>query len=127
MAQPEVMQNECLECSKPLKGRTDKKFCDDFCRNVYNNKLNSHSSNYVRNLTNILRKNRRILEEALPLKEEMVKTTRSKLLEKGFQFKYLTHTYTNKKGSIYYFCFELGYLQLDGDWLLIVRRKEEGV
>ena len=127
MAQTEVMQNECLECSKPLKGRTDKKFCDDFCRNVYNNKLNSHSSSYVRNLTNILRRNRRILEEALPLNEEMVKTTRSKLLEKGFQLKYLTHTYTNKKGNIYYFCFEFGYLQLDGDWLLIVKRKEEGI
>jgi hypothetical protein len=123
----ETTAKECLECSKPIRGRTDKKFCDDLCRNVYNNKLNSHSSNYVRNLTNILRRNRRILEEALPSNEEMVKTTRSKLSEKGFQFKYLTHTYTNKKGNVYYFCFEFGYLQLDGDWLLVVKRKEEGL
>jgi hypothetical protein len=116
----------CLECSKTLKGRLDKKFCDEACRNVYNNKLNSDSNTYVRNLTNILRRNRRLLEESLQPNEEMTKIPRVKLLEKGFQFKYLTHTYTNKKGNTYYFCFEYGYLPLEGDWLLIVKRKEEG-
>ena len=25
----------CLTCNKPVKGRTDKKFCDDYCRNNY--------------------------------------------------------------------------------------------
>lgn len=29
----------CLNCDKTLKGRTDKKFCDDYCRNSYNNQL----------------------------------------------------------------------------------------
>jgi len=27
----------CLACGKILKGRVDKKFCDDYCRNNYNN------------------------------------------------------------------------------------------
>ena len=115
----------CQECSKPLKGRIDKKFCDEACRNMYNNKLNSDSTAYVRNLTNVLRRNRRLLEESLPPNEEMTKIPRAKLLEKGFQFKYLTHMYTNKKGNTYYFCFEYGYLPLEGDWLLVVKRKEE--
>ena len=117
----------CLECSKPLKGRTDKKFCDDLCRNSYNNKLNSDSNGYVRNINNILRRNRRVLAEALPVTEEMSKITKQKMLEKGFQFKYFTHTYTNKKGNIYYFCYEYGYLLLEADWMLIVKRKEAGV
>lgn len=121
----DTSEKTCLECNKHLKGRTDKKFCDDFCRNAYNNKLNSHTNAYVRNVTNLLRRNRRILEEALPPNEELVKTTRNKLLQKGFNFKYLTHTYTNKKGNVYYFCFEYGYLNLDGDWVLIVKRKDE--
>ncbi|TDH25269.1 hypothetical protein EXU57_14290 [Segetibacter sp. 3557_3] len=124
------MQEEpklCRECGKTLKGRTDKKFCDDFCRNSYNNKLNSDSNAYVRNLNNILRKNRRILEELLPGSEEMVKTTRNKLFEKGFIFKYITHTYTNKKGNTYYFCYEYGYLPLEADWYLLVKRKEPGL
>jgi predicted nucleic acid-binding Zn ribbon protein len=123
----EVVEKKCAECDKPLKGRTDKKFCSDFCRNSYNNKLNSDSNTFVRNINNVLRRNRRILEEALPGAEEMVKATRQKLIEKGFQFKYYTHTYTNKKGNIYHFCYEYGYLLLEADWVLIVKRKEGGL
>ena len=52
----------CLDCHKPVKGRTDKKFCDDYCRNNYNNALKSNTINLVRNINNALGKNRRILE-----------------------------------------------------------------
>lgn len=122
---PEVTARLCLQCEKPVKGRTDKKFCDDYCRNAFNNAQKAPQYNLVRNINNALLKNRRLLEELLPEGEEMVKTTRSKLLEKGFQFKFLTHTYTNKKGNMYYFCYDFGYLPLEADWLLIVHRKEE--
>jgi predicted nucleic acid-binding Zn ribbon protein len=114
----------CLTCSKPIKGRTDKKFCDDYCRNNYNNQLKSNTTNLVRNINNALGKNRRILENFFG-KEDMVKTTKDKLLEKGFQFKYITHTFTNKKGNIYFFCYDVGYLPLENDWYLLVKRKEE--
>ncbi|HEX8278856.1 MAG TPA: hypothetical protein VF540_09180 [Segetibacter sp.] len=120
----EAAEKTCIECGKPLKGRTDKKFCGDLCRNGYNNKLNSDSNGYVRNINNVLRRNRRILEETLPAAEEMARITKQKLTEKGFRFKYSTHTYINKKGNVYYFCYEYGYLPLEGDWILIVRRKE---
>ena len=123
----EINSKTCLECNKTLKGRADKKFCDDLCRNSYNNKLSSDTSAYVRNINNILRRNRKILEEMLPAAEEMTKVTKSRLLEKGFQFKYLTHTYANKKGSIYHFCYEYGYLLLESDWILIVKRKDAEV
>ena len=56
----------CLDCGETIKGRSDKKFCNDICRNSYNNKLNSDTTNYVRNVNNILRKNRRVLEELIP-------------------------------------------------------------
>ncbi|HSU27848.1 MAG TPA: hypothetical protein VLJ68_05665 [Chitinophagaceae bacterium] len=114
----------CLACGKTLRGRSDKKFCDDYCRNNYNNQLKSSSNNYVRNINNALGKNRRILENIFPEGEKMTKTTREKLQERGFQFKYFTHTYTNKKGNIYYFCYEYGYLPLDNDWYLIVTKKD---
>ncbi len=114
----------CLTCLKPIKGRTDKKFCDDYCRNNYNNQLKSNTTNLVRNINNALGKNRRILENFFG-EAEMIKTTKDKLLEKGFQFKYITHTYTNKKGNIYFFCYDIGYLPLENDWYLLVKRKEE--
>ncbi|RYY68344.1 MAG: hypothetical protein EOO13_12560 [Chitinophagaceae bacterium] len=114
----------CISCNKPVKGRTDKKFCDDYCRNNYNNQLKSGTSNFVRNINNALNKNRRILEESLGA-EEMGKSTKEKLLQKGFLFKYFTHLYNNKKGNTYFFCYDLGYLPLENDWYLIVRRKDE--
>jgi hypothetical protein len=115
----------CMQCGKTLRGRADKKFCDDYCRNNYNNQLKAHANNYVRNINNALGKNRRILEDLLPLSEEMAKITKEKLLHQGFSFKYITHTYTNKKGNTYFFCYDHGYLPLDNDWYLIVRRKHE--
>ena len=57
-----AQSKNCLACDKPVKGRTDKKFCDDFCRNKYNNQLKAGCNNYVRNINNALGKNRRILE-----------------------------------------------------------------
>ncbi len=79
----------------------------------------------VRNVNNALGKNRRILESMFPEVEDIAKTTKDKLLQKGFQFKYFTNTYTNKKGNIYFFCYDLGYLALENDWYLLVKRKEE--
>ena len=120
-----ILPKLCLDCGKPVKGRTDKKFCDDYCRNNYNNQLKSNTINLVRNINNALGKNRRILESFFAMDEEMAKTTKDKLLGKGFLFKYFTHTYTNKKGNVYFFCYDTGYLPLENDWYLIVKRKEE--
>ena len=120
----ETKNKLCLTCSKPIRGRTDKKFCDDYCRNNYNNQLKSNTINLVRNINNALGKNRRILENFFG-KEDMIKTTKDRLLEKGFQFKYITHTYTNKKGNVYFFCYDIGYLPLESNWYLLVKQKEQ--
>ena len=117
----------CLACGEKLKGRVDKKFCNDYCRNNYNNQQKakgSHSS-YVRNINNTLMKNRKILESILPDDEETAKANKDKLQRLGFHFKYLTHTYTTKTGKTYFYCYEYGYLPLENDWYLIVRRRKE--
>ena len=111
----------CRACDKILKGRIDKKFCNDHCRNTFNNRLKAETNNYDRNIIHALRKNKMILSGLLG-KEESAKVSRSRLLSNGFQFKYHTHTYETKKGGVYTYCFEMGYLALDHDWLLIVRR-----
>ena len=117
----------CLACGKLLKGRVDKKFCDDYCRNNYNNqqKAKGSHSGYVRNINNALLKNRKILESLLPNGEETAKANKDKLQRLGFQFKYFTHLYTTKTGKTYFYCYEYGYLPLENDWYLIVKRKEE--
>lgn len=116
------MDKVCLECGEKIKGRIDKKFCSDCCRNSYNNKLNSNSSGYVKNVNAILRKNRRILEE-LTL-GRTAKASEAKLLERGFNFHYYTNTYTTQKGVKYYFCYEYGYTPLEKKIYFLVKRKE---
>lgn len=118
----ESASKNCLECGKPIKGRIDKKFCDDWCRNAYNNKLNSDNTAYVRNVNNILRKNRRIIEELIPAGEETAKAGKNKLHHMGFNFTYFTNTYTNKKGVVYYYCYEYGYSPIESDYFLLVKR-----
>ncbi|MBS1647219.1 MAG: hypothetical protein JST67_07755 [Bacteroidetes bacterium] len=113
----------CLDCQEPIKGRADKKFCSDLCRNNYNNKLNADSTNYVRNINNILRRNRRIMEELNPV--DKTKVHKSKMLEKGFDFTYHTSLYKTQKGTIYYFCYEYGYLPLEHDFYFLVKRNNE--
>ncbi len=93
------------------------------CRNAYNNRQNSNVNNLVRRVNGILKKNRRIMEEICP--EGKVKTSRSKLVAKGFDFSYFTSTYTTKEGSIYHFCYDFGYLPLNEDSYLIVQRETD--
>ncbi len=113
----------CIECGESFNGRADKKFCSDMCRNAYNNKLNSDTNNYVRNINNILRKNRRIMEELLP--EETAKVSQQKLIDKGFNFNYFTNITKTKTGKSYIFCYEFGYLPIEGNYFLLVKRRAE--
>jgi hypothetical protein len=117
----------CAACGKPLKGRVDKKFCDDYCRNNYNNQQKSKGnySAYVRNINNTLLKNRKVLESILPPGEETAKANKDKLQRLGFHFNYHTHIYNTKAGKQYFYCYDYGYLPLENDWYLIVKKKEE--
>ena len=115
----------CPTCGRSIAGRLDKKFCDDSCRNTYNNKHYGHRNNYIRRVNGILNKNRRLLESTLKAGEEIAKLPREKLGGSGYNFQYHTHQYMNKNGQVYYFCYEYGYLSLENDWLLIVKRKEQ--
>ncbi len=119
MAEP---PKSCLECGEIIRGRIDKKFCSDLCRNAYNNRIKADSNNYVRNVNNILRKNRKILEDFLP--EETARIAKNKLVDKGFNFHHFTSVYTTKKGATYFYCYEFGYLPLDKDYFFLVKRKE---
>lgn len=110
---------QCLECGTEIKGRADKKFCSDLCRNAFNNQLNRDSVNNIRNINNRLRKNWRILSELCL--EDKAKVSKEKLLNEGFELKYFTHLRTTQKGSTYHFVYDYGYLELENDFFLLVK------
>ncbi len=110
----------CPVCGDTFTGRVDKKFCSDQCRVENNNRNNKDVTNNMRNINSILRKNRRILEKLNPLGK--TKLPKSTLINKGFNFAFFTSIYTTKAGAVYYFCYEQGYLPLEGDFYALVRR-----
>ena len=115
------MKKRCPECGDKIIGRADKKFCSDACRNTHNNALNKDSKNLVRNINNRLRKNYRILESLNP--DGKTKITKEKLLRLGFNFEFFTNIYTTKTGSVYFYLYDQGYLALENDFYLIVKRQ----
>ena len=79
----------------------------------------------VRMINNALLKNRKILESLLPAADESVKVHREKLLGLGFQFSYFTQQYITRPGKTCYYCYDHGYLPIEHDWYLVVRKKDE--
>ena len=116
------MERFCLDCGEKLNGRADKKYCSDVCRNNYNNKMHHQTTDYIKKVNKVLKKNRLILSELNP--EGKTRIHRKRLLNQGFNFNYFTNTYTTKNGNVYYFCYEQGYLPLDNDFFALVVREE---
>jgi F0F1-type ATP synthase delta subunit len=115
-------ERKCLECGEKLKGRADQKFCNDLCRNAFNNKKLGASSKYVRKINRILKKNHSILEELNP--EDKTTTFKSIMEKQGFNFNYQTHIYTTKTGRVYYFCYDQGYSELENNKFLLVKKED---
>lgn len=117
------MNKQCMDCGATIKGRADKKFCDDQCRSNYNNRLKADDSKEVKRINSILFKNRKILTVLNP--DGKTKVGKTKLEKLGFNFSYYTHQYHTAKGSVYVFCYDYGYLALENDWFLLVKKLEE--
>lgn len=114
------MPKKCLECGAVISGREDKKFCNDGCRNAYNNKINKDLNNLMRNVNNKLRKNYRILSEINCHGKR--KISKLDLLSKGFNFEFFTNTQHTKKGNTYYFLYNQGYQLLENDFYMLFKK-----
>ncbi|MEO8796037.1 MAG: DUF2116 family Zn-ribbon domain-containing protein [Daejeonella sp.] len=116
------MEKTCLDCHNPIKGRADKKFCDDQCRSNYNNRQKMDTDLYLKHVNQILKKNRNLLTRFNP--DGKAKVKKAKLADSGFNFNFFTHIYETQKGQTYKFCYEYGYLELNAFELLLVKREE---
>ena len=110
----------CLECEAKIIGREDKKFCSDSCRNSYNNKLKRDSTNLMRNINSILRKNYNILSTTNL--EGKINISKQKLINLGFSFEYFTNILNTKTGNTYYFIYDQGYKYLENEYVMLVKK-----
>jgi hypothetical protein len=75
----------------------------------------------MRNINNKLRKNYRILSEINT--EGKSKTTKAKLLSKGFDFEFFTNILETKTGNTYFFVYDQGYRALEDDFYMLVKKE----
>ncbi|NLA50287.1 MAG: DUF2116 family Zn-ribbon domain-containing protein [Bacteroidales bacterium] len=109
------MEKKCLDCGDSIRGRIDKKFCSDQCRNNYNNRLNRDSNNFIRNVHGLLRKNRRILADLY--NEGKLKVHKDALFALGYNFSFFTHIIETSGGDKCYYCFEYGFREAGSDFI----------
>ncbi len=115
-----IEKRYCQCCAQALHGRLDKKFCDDGCRNTFNNQQNSNQNKEMRLINSILKKNRFILLSKLTEGRKQVKISRDQLILAGFNFNYMTHFSILPTGLSVQFCYEFGWVVLEKNYCLIV-------
>ncbi|TDQ10147.1 hypothetical protein [Pedobacter metabolipauper] len=113
-------EKHCLNCRDIIKGRADKKFCDDSCRSNYNYFRNgAEEITLVRYINSALKKNRGILK-SFDIEAD-TKVEKGSLLAKGFDFGYFTSIFENEKLNRCYFCYEMGYLVINEYEILLIK------
>jgi hypothetical protein len=115
---------KCLECYEQLRGRADQKFCNDQCRSAYNNRQFIDANHVIRSINRILKKNHSILASLNP--EGKTTALLSDLQKKGYRFDYYTCSYATRNSRNYYFCYDLGYCELENSKVMLVRRDLSG-
>lgn len=115
------MERNCLDCGSVLRGRSDKKFCDDQCRSNFNNRMKAGMYTAIKPVNSILRKNHAILSRLCT--RDKIRIKKDELLKQGFNPDYHTHLRQSHNGNTYYFCYEYGFMRLKGDVFLVIKRQ----
>jgi predicted nucleic acid-binding Zn ribbon protein len=111
----------CLNCSKVLNGRSDKKFCSNQCRSELFNqvKKSKQSEDISIMIIKILQTNRRVLEEIIKNKRSCL-TDENTIIIKGYNPVFHTHMIKDK-GKEVIGCFEYGMVRCGQKKIKIVR------
>ena len=100
----------CLNFEKEFIGRTDKKFCNAYCKSSYQYKKELDATpTFYYVVYKQLKKNRRLLKNYNKSGKSTIRM--SILLNEGFDPNYFTHYWKNGKGQIYLFVYELEFLK----------------
>ena len=113
-----LMSNKiyCKNCKKELIGRSDKRFCDNYCKSQFHYEIQkSNESSFYRKVDNQLKLNRKILKNYNRAGKSIIRA--EVLVNEGFNYNYFTHYWKNQKGDVYFFNYEYG----------VLRKKEKGI
>lgn len=105
-----MKNKKCPICSAVVKGRIDKIFCSTKCKSIDQYEKRQETETFYLTVEKQLRTNRKILKKYN--KSGFTTIRKSKLISEGFNPKFFTHYWKNKKGDVYLFIYEYGFLNL---------------
>ncbi|PCJ94022.1 MAG: hypothetical protein COA50_12735 [Flavobacteriaceae bacterium] len=98
----------CPVCDALIKGRSDKKFCSTKCKSIEQYENRQETEAFYLKVDRQLKINRKLLKKHN--KSGFTTIRQSQLLSKGFNPNFFTHYWKNKKGDVYLFVYEFGFL-----------------
>lgn len=98
----------CPVCGALVRGRSDKKFCSKKCKSIDQYENRQKTEVFYLEVDRQLKLNRRILKKYNKSGYTVIR--KSELTGEGFDPKYFTHYWKNKKGDVYFFVYEYGFL-----------------
>jgi len=103
-------ERKCLYCNAEItEGRRDKKYCNAHCRSAFQYSENVNNEPTYHKVKKALSKNRLIMKRYN--KSGFAAVRKETLIKEGFDPKYNTHSWRNRKGEEYRFVFEFGFLE----------------
>lgn len=108
-----LSSQKCKQCGQPIIGRIDKLYCDDQCRNTYNNKVKRKEEQYIIEINRKLRKNRKILKTLCPVGKATVR--KEVMTAMGYDFGVFNGVFKSGKVGVYYLCYEYGFAPIIND------------
>lgn len=115
----------CVFCGSDLLGRSDKKYCDDTCRNNHHYALKRENLSVIKYINNILMHNREMLNLLYKNKNTII--NKDKLVECDFNFELFTNIYRTKKNEEYKVVYDYAYKFVNDNELVIIRYRENNM
>jgi hypothetical protein len=103
----------CNYCKQPVKGRIDKKFCDDGCRSSFHHQYKSEALKHIKRTNYFLRKNRRIIAHLF--EQNQLKISLTELMAEGFDMSYHTRLLEPTPGQKHYECYDYSFFIIENN------------
>jgi hypothetical protein len=115
-------EKDCLFCQKKLIGRSDKKFCNDSCRSLYNHQKKERLDKIMcQSINKMLTHNRTILKSLYNRGGEI---SIDDLFINGFHSGFMTHKMISVKKDKFVFIYDYGYNMTKNGLVKIIHQED---
>ena len=115
----EEIKRCCSFCGKELTGRSDKKFCDDICRNNHAYQHARVENEVINKINKSLLYNRKVLRSITKRGRKIVK--KQLLVDKDFNFDVITGLYKTHRHREYMLLYDYAYRCINDEDVVVLK------